>query len=430
MKNPSEYFGPRRSLLLVCFVAAAILTFQAIRVWVADYRVKSNRIDQMERGVALEPENAAAWDRLGRARETNFENLDPAGAVGDFQKAVARVPLSADYWMDLAMGYESIGNIPLAREAFNRARAVYPASAQVAWFYGNFLLRQDDEAEGFAQINHALRSDPELVPLAVSRVWHLSQDPNILLNQVLPADEDTYFQAIDFMAANGQPAPALVIWQRLLSLDKPVELRRSIPLLELLIQSDRGDDASRVWREALAAAGLPHDEPAGHSLIWNGDFARDFANGGLDWRWNFPFGASIDFDAPPPSSGGRSLRLDFGGGANLNLAEPREFVPVDPSRSYHFHATLRTEGITTESGISFLIGDPNHGAAVVTAENLTGTHTWTPVDVDYTTGPQTHFLVVQVRRSQSRLFENKLSGTAWIGDVSLTPNSAPPPPSK
>src|ERR1700740_3373293 len=221
MKSPSEYFGLRRSLLVVCFLAAAILTYQAIRIWLADCRVKSHRIDQMERGVALEPENAAAWDRLGRARETNFENLDPAAAVGDFQKAVARVPLSADYWMDLAMGYESIENISLAREAFNRARAAYPGSALVAWAYGNFLLRQNDDAEGFAQINHALLSDPELVPLAVSRVWHLSQDPNILLNQVLPADEDAYFQAIDFMAANGQPAPGVVIWQRLLSLGKP-----------------------------------------------------------------------------------------------------------------------------------------------------------------------------------------------------------------
>ena len=76
----------------------------------------------MERGVALEPENASAWDRLGRARETDFVNPDPAAAVGDFQKAVARVPLSATYWTDLASAYESTGNVPLAREAFNRAR--------------------------------------------------------------------------------------------------------------------------------------------------------------------------------------------------------------------------------------------------------------------------------------------------------------------
>ena len=95
----------------------------------------------MEHGVALEPENASAWDRLGHARETDFVNPDPAGAVADFQKAVALVPLSATYWMDLAGGYESIGNFLLAREAFNHARAVYPESAQVAWSYGNFLLR-------------------------------------------------------------------------------------------------------------------------------------------------------------------------------------------------------------------------------------------------------------------------------------------------
>jgi len=278
---------PRKAVLLVSCFAAAILTYQAIRIWVADYLVHKDRIDQVERGVALESENAAAWERLGRVREADLANPDSAAAIADFQKAVAHVPLSAQYWMDLAIGYESVGNIPAAREAFGRARAAYPASSIVAWVYGNFLLRQGDNDAGFAQINHALQadprlSDPKLVPLAVSRVWHLSQDANVLLNQVLPPDQDAYFQAIDFMVENRQPTAALLIWQRLLSLGKPVELRRSFPILWLLIESDLGADASRVWREALAAAGLPHDEPASPSLIWNGDFARDFLNGGLD----------------------------------------------------------------------------------------------------------------------------------------------------
>jgi hypothetical protein len=335
--------------------------------------------------------------------------------------------------MDLANGYEAIGNIRLAREAFTRARAAYPASALVAWSYGNFLLRQGDYDAGFGQIKHALQADPKLadpklVPLAVSRVWHLSQDANVLLNQVLPANEDAYFQAIDFMQDNRQPAAALLIWQRLLSLGKPIELRRSFPLIWLLIQSDLGEDASRVWREALAAAGLPHNQPANQSLIWNGDFAQDLLNGGLDWRWDFPFGASIGFDAPPPSSGGRSLRLDFSGGGNLDLMEPQQFVPVEPHQKYHFHAELKTEGVTTENGISFLISDPNHGAAMVSTENFTGTRDWTPVDVDYTTTPTTHFMSIQLRRSPSRLFENKLSGTAWIGDVSLIASDGAAPP--
>jgi tetratricopeptide (TPR) repeat protein len=436
MESSSRNAVSRKAVLLVSCLTAAILTYHAIRTWMADYRVHSNQIDQIKRGATLEPENAAAWDRLGRARETNLANLDPAGAVADFQQAVARVPLSATYWMDLANGYEAIGNIRLAREAFARARAAYPASALVSWSYGNFLLRQGDYDAGFAQIKHALQADPKLadpklVPLAVSRVWHLSQDANVLLNQVLPANEDAYFQAIDFMQANRQPAAALLIWQRLLSLGKPIELRRSFPLIWLLIQSDLGEDASRVWQEALAAAGLPHNQPANQSLIWNGDFAQDLLNGGLDWRWGFPFGASISFDAPPPSSGGRSLRLDFSGGGNLDLMEPQQFVPVEPHQKYHFHAELKTEGVTTENGISFLISDPNHGAAMVSTENFTGTRDWTPVDVDYTTTPTTHFMSIQLRRSPSRLFENKLSGTAWIGDVSfIASDGAAPPNSK
>src|SRR5246127_4218714 len=213
MKSPSEKSRFRKTLLLACFFVAAILTFQAIRIWVADYRVHSDQIDQMERGAALEPENAAAWDRLVRARATNLESLDPAGAVADFQQAVARVPLSATYWMDLANGYEAIGNVPLAREAFARARASYPASAVVAWGYGNVLLRQNDFDAGHAQIKQALQADSKLVPLAVSRVWHLNQDADLLLNQVLPANQDAYFQAIDFMQENRQPSAALVIWQ-------------------------------------------------------------------------------------------------------------------------------------------------------------------------------------------------------------------------
>src|SRR5579862_507191 len=431
MRSPSEKSRFRKTFLLACFFVAAILTFQAIRIWIADYRVHSNRIDQMERGAALEPQNASAWDRLGRARETDFVNPDPKRAVADFQKAVARVPLSATYWTDLANAYESIGNVQLAREAFDRARAAYPASALVAWSYGNFLLRQGDDASGFAQINNAVQADQSLAMPAVSQAWHKTQDANVLLNQVLPATQDAYFQAIDFMAASGQPTAALAIWQRLLSLGKPVELRRSIPFIEFLIESDRAEDTSRVWREALAAAGLPHSEPVNQSLIWNGDFARDFLNGGLDWRWNFPFGASIGFDSAPPSSAGRSLRLDFSGGANLDLMEPLQFVPVEPSRRYHFHAAVKTETTTTENGISFLIGDPHHGAAVVSTENLTGSHSWTPVDMDYTTAPATHFLSIQLRRSPSRLFENKLGGTAWIGDVSLVAsNGAGQPQSK
>ncbi len=84
-------------------------------------------------------------------------------------------------------------------------------------------------------------------------------------------------------------------------------------------------------------------------------------------------GASIDFDSAPPSYGVRAVRLDFGGGSNLEITEPMQYVPVEPGHAYHFHAYMRTAEITTESGMRFSIVDPNHNNAVnALTENFTG----------------------------------------------------------
>jgi tetratricopeptide (TPR) repeat protein len=327
--------------------------------------------------------------------------------------------------MNLAGAYEATGDISHARDAFEHAQAVYPLSAQVDWNYGNFLLREQQWAEGYAQTRLAVRADPSLLPLAISRTWRSNHDVDTLLNQVLPADANAYLRTLDFFASIHEAEAGLAVWQRLMSLAKPIALPQSFSFLDELIREDRSADANRVWREALRAAGLPHEDPGNGSLIWDGNFTGDFPNGGLGWRWDSPPGASIDFDSAPPMQGGRSVRLDFGGGVNLELDHPLEYVPVEPNRTYHFRAYLRTAAIPTESGMRFAIADPNHAEmALLETENLTGDHSWTAAEADVATGAQTHFLVVRLYRSRSRLFDNRLSGTAWIADVSLVPTGA------
>ena len=418
----------RRLLVLpVAFACGIFLCYQAVRLWLADHQIHSNNVEVIERGAALEPGDAEAWDILGRHRQLDFANPNPLQAVANYRRALQDNPLSANYWMNLAGAYEAIDDPGGAQKAFEHARAVYPLSAEVAWNYGNFLLGQDQDASGYAEIRHAVQSDPSFLTLAVSRVWRSSHDVNVLLDQVLPADGTAYFQALNYFASIRQADPALAVWRRILALGKPFALQQTFPFFHELIQDDRSSDASRVWMEALTAAGLPHDPPLGHSLIWNGDFAHEFTNGGLGWHWNAPLGAAIDFDTVPPSYGVRSVRVDFGGGSNLEVGEPMQYVPVEPNRKYHFHAYMETEGITTESGMRFLLEDPNHGGVMrLLSDNLTGSHKWTATDLDVDTGPQTHFVLVRLYRAGSRLFENKLSGTVWIADITLVPADTHP----
>ncbi len=412
----------RRALPAVALFVAFLFAYSAVRLWVADRRIHTDKLESIESGVRLEPGNAGAWDALGRFRQLDLNYADPSESLAAYKRAVETNPHSATLHMNLAAAFEGAGEIDQARAQFADAAAAYPLSAEVAWNYGNFLLRQGETDEGYAQIRKAVLSDRSLLPLASSRVWRASRDVNVLLDDVLPRDADAYSTALDYFSAIHQTAPSLAVWERLIGLGQPMPLGKSFPLIDALIQSDDSKDASRVWIEALKAAGMSNAQPLNHSLIWNGNFVRDFENGGLDWRYDPVLGVTLDFDTVPPGHDGRSLRMDFGGGNNTEIDAPLEYVPVEPDHAYHFRATMRTEDISTESGLRFLITDPNHANAVnVTTENLTGSNPWKPVTAEFTTGPDTHFLAVRLRRSASRLFENRLSGTVWVSDVYLIP---------
>jgi tetratricopeptide (TPR) repeat protein len=425
MESSLEDAARRRILLAVSLAIAAVLIFQAGKIWLATHRIESEELATVERGAAMIPRDGAAWDRVGRLRQWDFVNSDLPGAIADYWRAVGDDPRSAHFWMDLASAYEASGADSRARDAYMRAKSVYPASAEVAFYYGNFLLREQEYPEAYAELQRAVRTDPSLLPLAISRTWRSSEDVGELLNNVLPANTEAYLQALDFFASAHQAEPGLAVWQRFIGLGKPVALTRVFPFFEELIREDRASEARSAWREALAAAGLPHDEPGNQNLVWDGNFAYDFENGGLDWRWTPLLDAELTTDPEPGPNGSRAIRVDFNGGSNLPLGAPAQYVPVEPGRRYHFHAYMRSEGITTESGPRFFITDPNHnGALSVQTDNFTGAHPWTPVEAGFDTGPDTHFLLVELFRAPSRLFENKIEGTVWIADVSVTLLSA------
>jgi tetratricopeptide (TPR) repeat protein len=421
----------RSALLAVSVLIAALVIFQAVQLWLANRWINSEIIPLVERGAALVPSDGSAWDNLGHLRQWSLKNPDLPGAIAAYRRALRENPLAAHYWMDLASAYEASGDDSGAADAFIHAQAVYPDSAEVAFYYGNFLLRQQEYSPAFAQLRRAVRGDSSLLPLAISRAWRATGDASQIIEQLLPATVNSYVQAIDYFVTIHQGDAALSVWSRLKDLKSAVPLSSTFSLFDELIREDRSADARRAWHEAVSKAKPPVGYLDDASVVWNGDFANDLAGGGLGWRWDSLPGTYLSFDATPPQSEGRALRIDFNGGSNVSLAAPYEYVPVAPSQSYHFHAIMCTDAITTESGPRFSISDPNHpGVVSVETDNFTGTRGWAPVDVDLTTGAETRFLVIRLVRPPSRLFDNKLEGTVWIADVSLAPVGANSEPSR
>ena len=187
------------------------------------------------------------------------------------------------------------------------------------------------------------------------------------------------------------------------------------------------DWRDRVWKPLRSAGAW--EPPNNGDQVLDGGFEREPVNGGFGWRRRPAGGAAIELDSTSPRSGLSSLRIDFDGTTNINFNHWLQYVPVMPRTRYRFRAFLRTLEISTDNGIRFSVYDPGRARAVnLLTPNLTGTHPWTPQEAEFTTGPGTRLLVVVVRRLPSRKFNNKLSGTAWVDDVSLTLASQATPP--
>jgi hypothetical protein len=277
-----------------------------------------------------------------------------------------------------------------------------------------------------AEIRQAVTADPGFDLQAVSVCWRAGVSLDQLFEQVVPPRVASYLKTMDFFLREGDLDSALLVWARVNALGEPVELVRSFPLLERLVRVDRPSDARLVWQQALALARMEEAPIVPGSTVWDGGFEQGFSRGGFGWQKTDVPGASVALDSSVRRSGTATLRVSFDGSANIDFQHVRQDMVVEPGTRYRFRAYVRCEGVSTDSGPRFRIFDRSQPAALnVETENLTGTlAVWTPQEVDFVTGPQTHFLTILLQRRPSRKLDNKLRGTLWVDDVSLVPVSS------
>src|SRR5215510_5424157 len=146
----------RAVLLIFCSVLAMFLGFFAARNAIATHYLELDTRSGYERAVQLEPRNPRNWYLLGRSYLYDLEQADPAQAVSALRKSVELDPYSAEAMLDLAIAYDSEGDAAQARAALVSAQRVYPQSADVAWSFGNFLLRQGEKDAAFRELHKSL----------------------------------------------------------------------------------------------------------------------------------------------------------------------------------------------------------------------------------------------------------------------------------
>lgn len=413
----------RAGVLVAATVGGTALSFFGIRNALAVHASGLGTRAGFERAVHLEPQNARNWYLLGRYWQYNIENPDLQRAIANYRRALSLEPNSADTWLDLASAYDGEGLTDHARQAFLSAKNAYPSSADVAWRYGNFLLREDWLEPAFSEIHRAVTEDPRLAAEAFSRCWRAKPDPEAILDQVIPPSEGAYVSILRDLSASRQIDAALTVWKRLAALHTPVSPREIGPFTNLLLQSGRFPDMQSVWQQAVAMMPDPPPADPPGSVLWDGGFESSVAGDGLAWQYpEERRGVVATLDRSQRHSGRQSLRLVFSGKDNSAYAEACHYVLVDPGVSYRLSGWILVKEFETSEGIRLRLSVPgNAGAASAETPDVRGTEPWTRLSLLWTAPRDARLASVCVVRLAGSSFEENVQGSAWIDDVSLVP---------
>jgi Carbohydrate binding domain/Tetratricopeptide repeat len=417
---------PRALFVAATVAIAGGIIYAAARMGAAAALDASSNPNRWQLAARLEPGDADSWRRLGLVEQWDFQHGDLHRAAEDFRRAARLNPHLDLNWLDLASVYETLGEIGQARQAYRKAEASHPSSSEVAWRYGSFLLRQGDTGGAGREMRRALENDPTLTRNAVSQCARAGMSSEEILDQVLPRGREYYLPALGYFVGEKQPEAGLAVWKRMMGLNKAFALDELLPFVNLLIWTNHAAQAHEAWQQAVDASGWPRSKSDDSSLIFNGSFEHDLANGGFGWRETPGEGMSFGFDTEVFHSGKRSLKVTFDGGGNYNFNHLAQFVAVAPGQSYRFTAYLRTQDLSTDSGMRFEIADYEQPNALdIRTDNLTGTNAWTLAQVEFTVPAVTHWLRIALRRDPTWKFDNKLRGSVWVDDVALVTTAAP-----
>src|SRR5215831_4715789 len=160
---------PRGGILALATLFAGFLSYFSIRNALAVEKAEPKTLDGYEHATKLEPDDFRNWYLLGRYWQYNFEEADIDRSIQAYLTSLSLNPRYANSWMDLATAYESKGDLPSARKAYLQAKKSYPVSPEVAWRYGNFLLRQGELDPAFLEMHRAVEADHKLGAEAFSR---------------------------------------------------------------------------------------------------------------------------------------------------------------------------------------------------------------------------------------------------------------------
>ena len=403
----------RLAIILLALALPAAYSYRVLRTYFASRAANGSDRVELERAVRLAPGNSEYHHRLGRYLTLVAQDL--TAGMSEFRTAAALNSHVAAYWLDLARGYQFLGDRQQQKQALERAVLADPRTPEVTWEAANFYLVQGDVERALRQFRVVVENDRERALSALRLSWRATGNLQPIFDHVLPPKPEAHAQLLYLLLVEEKISAAAEVWRRLIALQQPFDTRLALPYLQYLLDRRETDRARSVWEDLLNLDEKLHSYRRHSDLITNGSFEEDILNGGFDWRYTPIANLTVTIDTTEFRSGLRSLALAFD---RQSGHDPGvfQFVAVEPNAEYEFAAHLRARDLEGASGPRFAITDAYDNHTYAMTEEVTGSTAWRRSAAEFRTRPDARLVLVRLVRVPRHTL---LRGTLWLDDISL-----------
>jgi hypothetical protein len=350
------------------------------------------------------PSLASSLCRHGACR---FDQIFPAiDAAGDTPEAVSILvdadPANPLVWCAYAQVLSAHGETQQAQSAFDHAVSLGPGMSPVLMRAANFDFTHGRRENGLLLSARILSQTSAFDEIIFSYLQRADAPLGTLLGTAIPAAS--------------RPARAWLGWLRAHGSDQDLgETSAWMKRNSLLDEKSAGEVAWTLWNRASYRTAY---------ALWTGWLGTTqlLENSRFDTapREN-PFNWTLDSSPSVAVTRANGLDVRFLGTENVAFSGVRQFTVVPPGR-YRFSAEVSSDNLSTDQGPFFRIFDPANPARL-NAESapILGTVARSWMSVEFTVTAGTEALALQLERRPSQRFDNRISGTLHIHQVSLAP---------
>lgn len=336
-----------------------------------------------------------------------YGDMDASRAAQYYRESIRRQPLMTNAWIGLAKAEIMLGNEEGARSIL---KTLAPVISHVStWKWDELLLGYDlrDERYFADSFNFILQR----LPARVSEASYLAVSYWGGWEAVLPhlAPESRVVFLRELMKAK-QVDAALALWKGMDEGagggDKALQLR----FCQFLLDNGRVSDAKGVWKNWTGNDRLG---------VYDGSFEQEPVNQGFGWRFGKQDAVTIERTRELPFKGNYCLHVRFRGTQNITFNQVSQIVPVDPGREYRLRFAQKSRSLTTDQGVFVALSGYRCQGLSLQSRPVKGTIPWTREELQFRVPEACEAVLLQVRRKESLMFDNKISGDYWLDDVEV-----------